>query len=357
MASRNSNNISNFLQFTLPNIIIVIVIFSSGRPCPFHRSEAAHDHDHHHHHQPFRHRFHQPPKTDHHPSLSFLVVGDWGRKGLYNQSQVAAQMGIIGEKLDVDFVISTGDNFYDGGLTGEDDPAFVESFSKIYTAPSLQKQWFTVLGNHDYRGDALAQFSPLLTQKDKRWLCLRTYVVDAEVVDFFFMDTTPFQTKYFTDPEDHKYDWRGVMPRKKYLKEQLKELDRVLKESNGKWKVVVGHHTLQSAGYHGSTQELVDTLLPVLKENNVDLYVNGHDHCLEHISSPDSGLQFLTSGGGSKAWKNEIHEWDPKTLKFYYDGQGLMSIHFTISELDIKFYDIFGNVLHQWSASKGHGFM
>ncbi|MBA0729338.1 hypothetical protein Golax_022930 [Gossypium laxum] len=45
-------------------------------------------------------------------SLSFLVVGDWGRKGLYNQSQ----MGSIGEKLEVDFIISTGDNFYDGGL-------------------------------------------------------------------------------------------------------------------------------------------------------------------------------------------------------------------------------------------------
>lgn len=51
-------------------------------------------------------------------------------------------MGIVGEKLDVDFVISTGDNFYDEGLTGVDDPAFDESFTDIYTAPSLQKQWY-----------------------------------------------------------------------------------------------------------------------------------------------------------------------------------------------------------------------
>jgi tartrate-resistant acid phosphatase type 5 len=27
-------------------------------------------------------------------------------------------MGRVGEKLDVDFVVSTGDNFYDTGLTG-----------------------------------------------------------------------------------------------------------------------------------------------------------------------------------------------------------------------------------------------
>lgn len=52
-------------------------------------------------------------------------------------------MGKFGEKLDIDFVVSTGDNFYDNGLTSEQDPAFEESFSKIYTANSLQKQWYS----------------------------------------------------------------------------------------------------------------------------------------------------------------------------------------------------------------------
>lgn len=35
-------------------------------------------------------RFKQAPKPD--GSLSFLVVGDWGRRGQYNQSQVALQV-------------------------------------------------------------------------------------------------------------------------------------------------------------------------------------------------------------------------------------------------------------------------
>ena len=51
-------------------------------------------------------------------------------------------MGVVGEKLDIDFVISTGDNFYEDGLTGVSDPAFNESFINIYTASSLQKQWY-----------------------------------------------------------------------------------------------------------------------------------------------------------------------------------------------------------------------
>lgn len=52
-------------------------------------------------------------------------------------------MGVTGEKLDIDFVISTGDNFYENGLEGVDDKNFEESFSNIYTAKSLQKKWYS----------------------------------------------------------------------------------------------------------------------------------------------------------------------------------------------------------------------
>lgn len=104
------------------------------------------------------------------------------------------------------------------------------------------------MGNHDYRGDALAQLSPILKQKDNRWICLRSYIVNtgnkikliliirliffkislifthyfADVAEFFFIDTTPFQDMYFTTPKDHTYDWRDVLPRKNYLSHVLK---------------------------------------------------------------------------------------------------------------------------------------
>lgn len=295
-------------------------------------------------------RFQHAAKDD--GSLSLLVVGDWGRRGGYNQSEVALQMGIVGEKLDIDFVISTGDNFYDHGLTGVEDPAFQESFTNIYTAPSLQKQWYIVLGNHDYRGDVEAQLSPILQKLDQRWLCLRSFIVDTEIAEFFFVDTTPFVDKYFTDPEDQVYDWKGISPRKEYLSNILKDVDSALKDSTAKWKIVVGHHTMKSAGTHGNTQEINAYLLPILEENNVDLYINGHDHCLEHISSPDTPIQFLTSGGGSKAWRGDVGWWNPKELELYYDGQGFMSMKITQTQVDIAFYDVFGNVLHKWTTSK-----
>ncbi|KAL8136333.1 hypothetical protein V2J09_002334 [Rumex salicifolius] len=294
-------------------------------------------------------RVEQPRKSD--GTVSFLVIGDWGRKGNFNQSLVAHQMGVVGEKLEVDFVVSTGDNFYDNGLTGVDDPAFEESFTNIYTAPSLQKPWYTVLGNHDYRGDVEAQLSPVLKAIDERWICKRSFIVSAdELVELFFVDTTPFADKYFEE-KDHSYDWTGVLPRHQYLSSLLSDVEVALKESSAKWKIVVGHHTIRSAGHHGDTTELATQLLPILHENNVDLYINGHDHCLEHISSPHSQLQFLTSGGGSKAWRGDIKWWNPKEMKFYHDGQGFMSAQVTDTQLSLVFYDVFGSALHAWSTT------
>lgn len=53
------------------------------------------------------------------------------------------QMERVGEELDIDFVLSTGDNFYDNGLTGIYDTNFLESFTNIYTGKSLQKRWYS----------------------------------------------------------------------------------------------------------------------------------------------------------------------------------------------------------------------
>ncbi|CAN6872936.1 unnamed protein product [Brassica oleracea] len=285
-------------------------------------------------------------------SISFLVIGDWGRRGLYNQSQVALQMGKIGEKMDIDFVVSTGDNIYDNGMKSIDDPAFQLSFANIYTSPSLQKPWYLVLGNHDYRGDVEAQLSPALRSIDSRWICMRSFIVDAEIAELFFVDTTPFVDAYFLNPEGQNYDWRGVSPRESYLQTTLKDLETSLRESTAKWKIVVGHHAIKSASIHGNTKELESLLLPILEANNVDLYVNGHDHCLQHISTSQSPIQFLTSGGGSKAWRGYYNWKTPEDMKFFYDGQGFMSIKITRTEMGIVFYDVFGNILHKWDTSK-----
>ncbi|KAK1288442.1 Purple acid phosphatase 17 [Acorus calamus] len=294
-------------------------------------------------------RLGHPIKAD--GSLSALVIGDWGRTGSYNQTDVAFQMGRIGEKLDIDFIISTGDNFYENGLKGIHDKGFDDSFSSIYTAKSLQKQWYSVLGNHDYRGDVIAQLSPVLRQIDSKWLCMRSFILDAEIVEFFFVDTTPFVMHYWRNPGHSTYDWRDVAPRDTYIANVMKDLESALKESTARWRIVVGHHTIRSVSIHGDTSELDQLLLPILRANNVDLYINGHDHCLQHIGDIDSPIQFLTSGGGSKAWRGVFNS-NRDGLQFFYDGQGFMSLQLTQSSVEVVFYNTNGDALHKWSMSK-----
>ncbi|CAD6344006.1 unnamed protein product [Miscanthus lutarioriparius] len=140
-------------------------------------------------------RLEHPAKND--GSLSLLVVRDWGRKGECNPFRIAQQMGRVGEKLDIDYVVSTGVNFYNTGQMGRvgDDDAFEQSFTDIYRANSLQKPWHLVLGNHDYKGDALAQFSPALRKIDS-WFNLHE-IIHRECWCKFTCDRTGLDTWSF----------------------------------------------------------------------------------------------------------------------------------------------------------------
>ncbi|KAE8704593.1 hypothetical protein F3Y22_tig00110450pilonHSYRG00880 [Hibiscus syriacus] len=89
---------------------------------------------------------------------------------------------------------------------------------------------------------------------------------NAELAEIIFVDTTPFVKSYFLDPEDHTYDWRGIHHRKHYVTNLLKNVERALRESSAKWKIVVGHHAIRSIGHHGDTPELATHLLSILKE-------------------------------------------------------------------------------------------
>ncbi|CAK9863719.1 unnamed protein product [Sphagnum jensenii] len=296
--------------------------------------------------------------------LNFLVVGDWGRRGRYNQTLVAAQMGRVGQDLNIDFVISAGDNFYQHGLIGPEDQKFSDSFTDIYTAPSLQKTWYTVLGNHDYMGDVLALLGDFLPQRDWRWFCHRQFQIQCPLcgpsyigecekfVEFFFIDTTPFVDEYWNSTGKETFDWRGLAPREEQLWSQLQNLSSALEQSAATWKIVVGHHTIRSLGHHGDTLELVQQVLPILEAQNVDLYINGHDHCLEYIKHSDSDVHFITSGGGSKAWQGMQTPTEEDGLQFGYDGQGFVSVSMTVASLHLQFHDALGSTRYSLDLKK-----
>eukprot|EP00216_Chloropicon_sp_CCMP2111_P000121 CAMPEP_0198241206 /NCGR_PEP_ID=MMETSP1446-20131203/6073_1 /TAXON_ID=1461542 ORGANISM="Unidentified sp, Strain CCMP2111" /NCGR_SAMPLE_ID=MMETSP1446 /ASSEMBLY_ACC=CAM_ASM_001112 /LENGTH=440 /DNA_ID=CAMNT_0043924011 /DNA_START=313 /DNA_END=1635 /DNA_ORIENTATION=+ len=241
----------------------------------------------------------------------FLVVGDWGRQGMHNQADVAMQMGLVGEVLRPQFVVSTGDNFYPSGLKSANDSLFLESFTDVYSGPSLQVDWYSILGNHDY-GDASAlgdtatrpsfQTTDQTRGKDSRWICCggREFRKQStDLVDMFFIDTTPFVEKYYETAWANVEG--GLVDEKSKRGEQISNFNADLVKSQARWKIVFGHHPVRSNGSHGDTKELVELLSGTLRGNGVDMYINGHDHILQDIPDKENpSLHYITSGAGSK---------------------------------------------------------
>lgn len=233
-------------------------------------------------------------------SLNFLLVGDWGRNGHDEQRAVAVQMGKTAEMIGSRYTVSVGDNFYENGVTGVDDPQWRHSFEEIYTAPALQSPWKVILGNHDYRGNVQAQLDYSATSP--RWrLPARYYSETVTLPDgaraaFYYLDTSPMIAKYYGS---------GVRVAGQDAQGQLDWLDARLGASQAAWNIVIGHHPIYTAlsdedGYSHDQPDLVARLNPILRKHAVPVYICGHDHVLQSVRMGDTS--YIVTGAGSKTY-------------------------------------------------------
>ena len=65
-------------------------------------------------------------------SINFLVVGDWGGQGFTNQTKVAAAMNSLAGAGGQQFIVSTGDNVYNNGLSSDDDPLWDRTWTDVF---------------------------------------------------------------------------------------------------------------------------------------------------------------------------------------------------------------------------------
>ncbi|MBV8682953.1 MAG: metallophosphoesterase [Caulobacteraceae bacterium] len=238
-------------------------------------------------------------------ALNFLAVGDWGREGAFHQAEVAARMGETAAAVNARFVISVGDNFYEDGVAGVDDPQWKTSFDDVYSAPSLQVPWHVILGNHDYHGNAQAQIDYTARSRrwrlPARWRSLSETAPDGARVEFFLIDTSPFISSYYADGA------KKVKVAGQDTAAQLAWLDAALGRSSADWKIVVGHHPIwplrvDAAGEEGGApKDMQAKVDPILRAHRVPLYLNGHDHDLQHVEK--SGAHYVCTGAGSKTRK------------------------------------------------------
>lgn len=272
--------------------------------------------------------------------LNFLVFGDWGRQGEQDQVEVAAQMARAAKEIGARFVISVGDNFYDNGVTSTEDDHWHKSFENVYSAEPLQVPWQVILGNHDYHGNCDAQIA--YGKMSKRWnmparYFTRTEQVDAATTaDFFYIDTTPMIKSYYKDG--------GEKTRAQVLTQdapkQLAWFKSALTASKAQWKIVVGHHPIYSGGDHGDTKELIENILPLLQENKVQAYFNGHDHDLQHLMAGDVNL--FDSGAGSQFRPTKKTE----HTKFAQSCSGFTTVGLQPDKMTVRMIDNKGTLLY-----------
>jgi len=285
--------------------------------------------------------------------VHFMAIGDWGRNGEYDQLEVAKQMGQWGAEHPNNFVISCGDNFYPSGVVSENDPLWHYSFENIYTAHSLQCDWYPVLGNHDYHTDVDAQVR--YSKISRRWDMPARYYSkeislkkDKEIksaekeqpqgkVLFVMMDTDPFLHESKAD----------------YVETEMKWLNETLEKASAdvKWKIVIGHHPVTTVGpriNNYDTLTMRKALSKTFEDHKVDIYLSGHEHSLQHLKTEGFTQQFI-SGAGSELTK--VTEGIPYS-KFQASEHGFMYFSIDAKRVNVKAINYAGKVLYETELTK-----
>jgi len=233
-------------------------------------------------------------------SIRVLAFGDFGT-GSPAQQQTATAMVAYNKLHPFDFGLTLGDNFYPRGMASPDDARWQTQWEQLYGPMHIP--FYAVLGNHDWSSADSPAAEILYSAKSPNWhLPAPYYTFTAGSVQFFAFDTPAVDEA------------------------ELKWLDEELTKSTAPWKVVFGHYHIYSAT-RGDNKELIARLLPILKKDHVDVYLNGHDHNLQELK-PEGSVHFFVSGGGG-AGLYEMNPYDRSVFRRKVNG-------FTVLEADPK---------------------
>lgn len=263
----------------------------------------------------------------------FYVIGDWGRKGEYHQKGVARAMNECAAKVPPKFIISTGDNFYTFGVKSVKDKQWKESFENIYETGGMKEtDWYPVLGNHDSYGcpKAEIQYSTINThwKMPGKHYSEKFRVTDSSEALFVFTNTEELV---------HKHDC-----------EQWAWIDTTLANNRVSWNFVIGHHPVYSSNHtHGDSRPLIEQLKPILEKYNVQAYLCGHDHDLQHQQPQGSKVEYFVSGAGSELRPSDYYQ---HTL-FAKSAAGFIIVALKEKTMNIYFVDENGFVLYQYSKA------
>jgi tartrate-resistant acid phosphatase type 5 len=203
-----------------------------------------------------------------------------------------------------DAAVMLGDNIYPNGPIGQND---AQRFADILYAPfhdfgsfAPDFRIYATLGNHDWNTSRAAAMGEVRYMETTPPFYMdgtvyrvtppaghgevELFVLDTEVL---LAGTTVYEDALADDGSEiatHEIDepdpW--VKPETEIERNMVAWLERSLKESTARWKIVMGHHPLWSSSGSKFTEAraLRRLILPTLCKY-ADMYLAGHEHTLE----------------------------------------------------------------------------
>ncbi len=288
------------------------------------------------------------------PRVRFIAIGDTG-EGNVDQRRAAVAMRDVCAARGCDFVVLLGDNIYDRGVSGADDPQWQTKFEEPYHDVDLP--FYAVLGNHDYGGSLIIPIPGLgnewdrgmhevtYSQHSSKWIMpAHHYTFTHGHVGFIVLDTNSLMWADTTYGDQRTW-WPSAIA-------EVEDRD---------WVFVVGHHPYRSNGSHGNagnydTPEGIPNPLPLLNGGSLKqffdevvcgtgaIYFSGHDHSRQWLDMPAAlcGTELVVSGAGAKV--TTLQPRDNQT--FYEDASevGFLYVDIEGDRLTGQFIDADGNI-------------
>ena len=263
------------------------------------------------------------PKAKH-----ILMLGDWGTVTEPGQQITVAnamKQWASDNSIRPDALLMLGDNFYGEMSDGVNSRRWLRQFEQMYPLSSFPGPAYAVLGNHDYetfRGNKV-EAELAYTRQSSRWTMPgRWYSVklpkEDPCVTLICLDSNFPGSKGF-DP----WPWSFVLTRQQHDEQQAWFEAELAKPRTTPFLAVAAHHPLYSNGKHHDTPMLIAQWDSLLRRHNVDLYLSGHDHDLQHLEFQGHPTSFVISGGGGA----ELVDWTTPPQK--RGPWGLRALGFT----------------------------
>lgn len=264
--------------------------------------------------------------------IGFLSVGDWGSASLggYHLRNAAGTADAMKAYIangrgagagaeagtSVAFVLNTGDNFYYCGIQNTSDPQITEDYTTLFGGMGIP--WYHSLGNHDYGFSPEAQLG--LNETIPEWIMDDRYYHRRVVlpsggggggggdihINIIVLDTNPCVRDY-RGTDRRKWDPCGTeYPDCSPIAEPCRFHENILSQDcdtqlswakvvfanipEDEWVFVIGHHKADEIN-------VADFQSTILDSPRVHLYLNGHNHNLEHYSV-NGNAKYITTGAG-----------------------------------------------------------